>query len=310
MATHVVQSTEWGEFKTAYGTPAYRVADVQYTLHKIPFTEFYYAYAPKVDPTKINFVELRKSLEKQRCIAINFDVPNVVKGTGEELSALEIFKDCVKSPRDQFAKFNILLDITQSPEELMEKMHYKHRYNIKYAERNGVTVKKAQDEKDFDTFFELYKATAVRQKYYIHPRNYYLAIWKKLHPLNMCEILTAYYNDKPLASWMFFIHEGILYYPYGGSSDEHRNLNASTLVAWEGIKMGKSLNCVSFDMWGASKDIKNVSDPWYGFTNFKLKFGGKYVEYMDSYDFVLNRTAYDLFNTANSLRWTILKIMK
>jgi lipid II:glycine glycyltransferase (peptidoglycan interpeptide bridge formation enzyme) len=63
-------------------------------------------------------------------------------------------------------------------------------------------------------------------------------------------------------------------------------------------------------MWGAAESLENTSDPWYGFTAFKLKFGGTYVEYMDSYDFVINRPTYNLFNFANDLRWKILKTLK
>jgi len=310
MACHIVQASEWGEFKTAYGTTAFRVGGVQYTLHKIPFTEFNFAYAPKVSVENINFAELKKSLQAQNCIALNFDVPNVLKGSDEEKIALALFKDCIKSPRDQFAKFNVLLDTTQTEAELLEKMHHKHRYNLKYAEKKGVTVKEAENAKDFDTFFDLYAATAVRQKYYIHPKRYYQTIWEKLYPNGIAKILTAYYENEPLASWLFFVYDNVLYYPYGGSSEKFRNLNASTLVAWEGIKLGKKNNCKTFDMWGASKNPNDTTDPWYGFTNFKLKFGGTYVEYTDSYDFVLNKVAYDLFNTANSLRWTLLKLIK
>ncbi|HSX39757.1 MAG TPA: peptidoglycan bridge formation glycyltransferase FemA/FemB family protein [Candidatus Saccharimonadales bacterium] len=310
MFTHVVQSKEWGDFKNIYGTPAFRVGEIQYTIHKVPFTDFYYAYAPKVDPSKIDFDEVAKSLKGHNCIAVNFDVPNVVKGSEEERLAIQTFERCMPAPRDQFARFNILLDITKTEDQLLEKMHYKHRYNIKYAEKNGVTVKSAQNVKDFETFFELFKATAIRQKYYIHPKLYYQKIWDLFHPKGLCEILTAFHDGEPLASWMFFIYDNTLYYPYGGSSDAKRNLNASTLVAWEGIKLGKAQGCQTFDMWGASKDPQDTSDAWYGFTNFKLKFGGKYVEYMHSYDFVVNKAAYDLFNTANSLRWKILTLIR
>ncbi|EKE00066.1 MAG: hypothetical protein ACD_22C00100G0030, partial [uncultured bacterium] len=63
MGSHVVQSPQWSDFKTKYGTKSARVGNIQYTTHKLSFLPFYYAYCPKVDPTQINWEELKVSLK-------------------------------------------------------------------------------------------------------------------------------------------------------------------------------------------------------------------------------------------------------
>ena len=75
---HIVQSPIWEKFKQDFGTETARVGDVLYTKHRIPIMGKHYAYCPKADPFKINFENLIDSLKKENCIAINFDVPNVV----------------------------------------------------------------------------------------------------------------------------------------------------------------------------------------------------------------------------------------
>lgn len=308
---HVVQSPEWGEFKTKYGTEAFRVGDVQYTVHKIPFLPYYYAYSPKVDPFIVDWKALEESLKSHKCIAVNFDVPNILKKSPKSVEALHLLEEkCVKSPKDTFARFNILLDISLSEEDLLKKMHHKHRYNLGLAQRNGVVVKCGETLEDFEIFYKLQQETALRQKFYIHPKGYYQKIWELLHPKGIAYIFNAYYENEPLASWMFFVYDGVLYYPYGGSSEKHKNLFASTLVAWEGIKLGKTRGCSVFDMWGASSDPKNEKDPWFGFTNFKMKFGGEFVEYIESYDYVINKPVYLLFNLAQKIRWKMLRLLK
>jgi lipid II:glycine glycyltransferase (peptidoglycan interpeptide bridge formation enzyme) len=189
-------------------------------------------------------------------------------------------------------------------------MHSKHRYNLGLAQRKGVSVKRAETLEDFEVFYKLLADTAVRQKYYIHPKSYYQKIWEILHPAGICHILTASYENEALASWMLFTYDGVLYYPYGGSSEKNKNVFASTLVAWEAIKLGKEKGCEVFDMWGAAEDPENTKDPWYGFTNFKLKFGGEFVEYINSYDFVVNKILYNFFNLAQTIRWNILRLLK
>ncbi len=312
MAKHFVQSPEWGKFKTEYGTPAIQVGEIQYTKHHIPFTKSFFGYCPKVDPVAIDFGLLRKSLVENDCININFDVPNVLEGSVEEKKALEIFRkhDCVLSPRDQFARSNVLIDLTKSEEELMSAMHNKQRYNAKYAEKNGVYLKIADSQAGFEQFWDLFEATSIRQKYYIRPKSYYQKIWDIFHPSGVAQILTAMYKDEPLASWMLFLYDNTLYYPYGGSSETHKNLFGSTFLGWQVILFGKQQNCATFDMWGASDDPNNKDDPWWGFTNFKMKFGGQYVKYMHSYDFVANVSVYKMFSIANDLRWKVLKILK
>ena len=308
---HIVQSPEWGKFKTAMGTPAVQVGEIQYTKHKVPFSSFYYGYSPKVDPTKIDWAKLEASLTENNCVAVNFDVPNVIVGSPEAESAVKLLESkCKKSPRDTFAKSNVIMDISPSEEEILSGMHKKHRYNIKYAERNGVTVYEANDQADFDIFYSLLEETAEREKYYIHSKAYYQTIWEQFSEKGLCHILIAKHEETPLSAWMLFTYDNTLYYPYGASANQGRNLMASNLIAWEAIKLGKKSGCTMFDIWGAAVNPENEDDPYYGFTNFKLKFGGKHVTYIDSYDFVVNETAYTLFNTANDLRWKVLKLLK
>lgn len=309
--THIVQSPEWSEFKTAYGTKVIKCGEIYYSKHQLPFSAFFVAYCPKVNPQLIPWNELDRSLKAENCVSINFDVPNVPKGAEEETVAIKLFSGrCRKSSKNTFAESTVLLDLTESEEKLLSNMHSKHRYNIKIAQKHGIAIHKATSNLDFDEFFDLLYATSLRQKYYIHPKHYYQKAWEILSAKNMCHILTARYKNEALASWMLFNYQGVLYYPYGGSSDKLQNYFPSNLLGWEAIRLGKSLGCQTFDMWGAAKNLNDQSDPWWGFTNFKLKFGGQLVNFMDSYDYVVNHKVYKMFSFANNVRWKILKLMR
>ena len=311
MVKHIVQSPIWGEFKSKYGTSAVRVENIQYTLHKIPFTQNNIAYCPKVNPFEIKWDRLEHSLNDNSCISINFDIPNVLKGSKKEASATALFKEkCVRSPKDTFAKFNIILDMRKSEKKILEEVHSKRRYNIKYAQKKGIQVKCGKNAHDFEIFYKLLKEASDRQGYYIHPQNYYKKIWQTMAPKNMCHLLIAECKNEPLVAWMLFSYDSVLYYPYGGSSTLYRKFFPSDLVGWEAIRLGKKLGCHTFDMWGAAKDPGNKSDPWWGFTNFKLKYGGEHVEYINSYDFVINKGMYNMFTIANDVRWKILNAIK
>jgi len=239
--------------------------------------------------------------------------PNVVLASEKaEKDIADNFKKLglIPSNKSLFTKWNFLIDLTHSEDGLLAAMQPKTRYNIKIAQRYGVEVRESTDEIDFDIYLKLYFETTKRQKYFGHTREYHKLVWETLMPAGMARVLTARYRGKPLVAWMLLNFKDTLYYPYGGSSEQYKNLFGSSLVAWESIKLGKSLGCKSFDMWGTSVDPNDTADSYYGFTNFKLRFGGKHVVYIDSYDLVLNEHIYSMFNSANNLRWKLLKILK
>jgi len=311
MKRHVLQSELWKKFKNSYGTPAVRVGNIVYTKHKIPFTNYFYGYCPRVNPFDINFEEIKKSLEENSCVAVHFDVPNVTKDDIDADKAIKIFEEkCVLSTREEFAKGNFLLDLTKSEEELLANMHKKHRYNIRLAQKKGVVVRESIDDKDFDLFFKLYDETGKRQKFFSRSRNYLEKVWKIFREANCSYLLIAEYEGKPLSAWLLIVYDGVLYYPYGGSTEEDREVQSSCLLGWEAIRFGKKMGCTLFDMWGATEDMNDKDDPYYGFSVFKEKFGGRHVTYIPSYDYVINEPVYRLFTAANNVRWKLLSILK
>jgi len=311
MKRHILQSELWEKFKNDYGTPAVRSGKILYTKHKIPFTNNYYGYCPKVNPFDIDFEELKKSLEENDCIAVHFDVPNITKDDPEAEKAEQILKEkCVLSQRDEFAKGNFLMDLTKSEEEILVNMHKKHRYNIGLAQRKGVTVRESIKDEDFQIFYDLYFETTKRQKFFGRSRTYLYGVWKTFRSSDSAFLLIAEYEGKPLSSWMLLVQDGVLYYPYGGSTEKDKGVQSSCLLGWEAIKFGKKMGCSLFDMWGAAEDMSNKSDPYYGFSLFKEKFGAKHVSYINSYDFVINEPLYKMFLVANNLRWKVLSILK
>ncbi|PIS21821.1 hypothetical protein COT51_00690 [candidate division WWE3 bacterium CG08_land_8_20_14_0_20_41_15] len=313
---HIVQSRPWGEFKEKMGNFLVSAGEVQFTLHKIPLLPFFVGYAPKVNNVKnIDFEKLKEAGKKNRCVVIRFDCPNFIKGTKTADEAAGVFeKYGIKFEKNTFAKNTALLDISKSEEELLAGMHQKTRYNIKIAVKRGVFIVVGKEETDLEDFIRLQQDTAKRQGFYVHPSNYYRVLWETLAPKGLAYILLAKIKDSetnqeiPIAGWMLFSYQKVLYYPYGGSDYRYRDLMASGLLMWEAIRLGKKLGCDLFDMWGVADNPDDPKDPWYGFTRFKTGFGGEIVRFIDSYDFVINRPVYHLFTIGYKIAWFFLRL--
>jgi len=321
LAGHIIQSWDWGEFRKKTGVKVERIgfsknskltSIYQITFHKIPFTNFTVGYLPKSKiPEKQVLKFLEKVGKKNNAIFIKLE-PNVTTNSHEAKRVKELLssKFITQSSKSVFASHTFLINLTKSEEELLTVMHPKTRYNIRLAQRHGVKIEEASDKKSFDTFLKLQKETAARQKFFVHPNSYYRKMWQILKPENLVHLLLAKYKGEILSAWILFRFGKTLYYPYGGSAEIYKNVMASNLLAWEAIKFGKKIGCETFDFWGALGQNPDSSDPWYGFHKFKAGYGGKLVEFVETFDLIINRPIYYLFIIADNIRWRLLKLIK
>ena len=300
---HLVQTPEWNEFKKKYGNTVFKFGDIFMLVKKIPFTTSYVGYAPKVNLNvqAVDFTKLNETCKKRNISFIRFDIPNILINTKEGKYWNEkLQKLAKKAPRNTFTQKNIYLDLTPDLETIVKNMHPKKRYNINYAQRRGVKVTILQNTEGFKNFWELHRQTADRQGFLTHDRKYYSTINDVLK--GDLYYIQAEVNNTPTASWVIIHNDETIYYTYGGSDIRYNKFYPSDLVGFEAIKLGKRLNAKMFDMWGAEENK--------GFTDFKLRYGGNLVEYIPSYDYVVNKIPYQTFNLMYGTFWKLQEIKR
>lgn len=319
---HVIQSWEWGEFRKKTGVDVLRLGHFegdklqlgyQMTFHKVPMFRQTIGYFPKGPMPDTKMISAITEIAKGKNVAFVKFEPNVVLAdVKKEKSVQEDFKklELISSKKTLFTKWNFLIDLKKSEVQLLASMHPKTRYNINVAQRYGVQVYESTKQIDFDIYLNLYFETTKRQKYFGHTEKYHKLIWETLMPSGIARVLIARYKGKPLVAWMLFKFNDTLYYPYGGSSLENKEVMASNLICWEAIRLGKKMGLSVFDMWGALAPDAKKNDPWYGFHRFKAGYGPLHVEYVGTYDLILNNTLYKSLNFADKLRWMYLRTRK
>ncbi|MDO8269680.1 MAG: peptidoglycan bridge formation glycyltransferase FemA/FemB family protein [Candidatus Levybacteria bacterium] len=324
VVSHPLQSFEWGEFRKKTGVKVVRRGFVKnnkiidgftLTLHNVPKTNFTIGYLPKGNnPTNEIISELLKIGEENNCIFIQLE-PNILNS--QKLIVKN--SNLIKSFHPLFTKFTFVLDISKNEEELLKNFHSKTRYNIKVAQKHNVVVSEKNSDKDFKEYLKLTNETTTRQKFFAHTPTYHTKMWETLKNQNSknknqnslsAHLLTAEYDGKTLASWVLFVFHDTLYYPYGASASENRNVMASNLIMWEAIKFGKKMDLKYFDMWGALEKEADSKDPWYGFHKFKEGYGAVHTEFAGSLDLVIKPNIYKLYKVADKLRWLYLRLKK
>jgi lipid II:glycine glycyltransferase (peptidoglycan interpeptide bridge formation enzyme) len=189
----------------------------------------------------------------------------------------------------------------------MAQCKEKTRYNIRLAGRKGVTVQVEDTDDGFETFAKLYFDTTKRQHYFGHNKEYHKIVWETMKN-GLAHILISRFQNEPLGAYELFYFKNTLFYPYGGSSDLHRNVMAPNLLMWEAIRLGKQLGATSFDMWGSTTPNYDEKDPFYGFTRFKEGYNAKFVEMIGSYDLIVNSSLYKAYSAVHYLRKLYLSI--
>jgi len=173
----------------------------------------------------------------------------------------------------------IQIDLTKPEETLLKEMDKDTRYNIHLAERKGVAVKETNN---LNQFKKIFYETGKRKGFWI-PKKELEEIWGIFSKENSSFILTAFYQNKPLASTILLAYGKMALYYHAASLNIHREVMAPYLLLWESMKFLKKKGVETFDLEGVRDPRFPSTKKWGGFTLFKKGFGGREVVYLGSF---------------------------
>ncbi len=177
----------------------------------------------------------------------------------------------------------ILVDLTQAEEELLRRMKQKARYNVRLAERKGVTVRPGTPT-DFSLLYRMYAETSLRDGFVIRDESYYQSVWDTFMQAGMAEPLIAEVEGQPVAAVVIFRFAGKATYLYGMSRLEQREKMPNHLLQWEAMRRAKQAGCQVYDLWGAP-EVFDETDPLWGVYRFKEGLGGQIVRTLGAWDY-------------------------
>src|SRR5574344_585509 len=194
---------------------------------------------------------------------------------------------------------NLALDLNT----ILDRMKPKTRYNIKLAQKKGVTVRIA-DMKDLAIWYDLYTETAHRNGLYLNDIKYFEAILdikadSTKSPAEVCYLI-AEYEGVPLAAMFLIISGNRGSYLYGASSSKNRQVMATYALQWYAIRLSKEKGCKEYDMFGIAPS-NDASHPLYGLYQFKKGFGGEVLRRLGCWDYPYDEEKYNVFKSREIL---------
>ncbi|NLV17367.1 MAG: aminoacyltransferase [Syntrophomonadaceae bacterium] len=314
---HILQTLEWGQVKKSMGwTPLPiglfddgKIIGAMLILKKkipIPLISKSIFYAPRGPVADIDdhnlldqlFQGIRKIARQHGAIFLKID-PDVVH-TAHDFRAYLLnrgFKKTVTAEGFEGVQptFVFRMDITPDEDQLLAEMAPKTRYNIRLAERKGVTVREATGLDDLKSFYKILMETAERDNFLIRGYIYFEEMWESLVKKDKAKVFMADYEGRDISGTLAFILGDKVWYSYGASSNEYRNVMPNYLLQWTMIKWAKERGCTLYDFRGVSGDISE-DNPLYGLYRFKKGFGAEFTEFIGEWDLVYSRLFYWMWN--------------
>ena len=261
------------------------------------------AYAPRgpvCDPTDTATIQLllqeaEPVLRKHHAFLLRFD-PEIVydEALCQKYEAIGLrvrSRNCGLHEQIQ-PRFNMFLTIAgKSFEELMPTFGEKTRYNIRVAERKGVTVRWSREPEDVETFFRIYLETCERDGIGHRPLDYFQRM-VEAYGEGFARIYIAEHEGEPLAAAVAIHYGRKVFYIYGASSNEKRNLMPAYAMQAEMIRWAASLGCDFYDFGGVYSLTKEN-----GLYRFKEGFchGQGVTELIGEFDWVRSPFWYWMF---------------
>lgn len=193
----------------------------------------------------------------------------------------------------------LCVDLRPSEDGILAQMKPKGRYNIRVAERHGVSIVEDTSEQGLADFLRMYEETTDRQGIGTMPPSYFRTLVSMLWALQRGSVFFAEYQGRRLAAAVVVYFGSRATYFFGGSLANDRHVMAPYLLHFEIMRRAKAMGHEWYDFWGVAP--KNDPDnSWQGFSVFKRKFGGVEVNLVPTLDYVYDPAAYDRYRAVES----------
>ena len=187
-----------------------------------------------------------------------------------------------------------VIQLTADEESMLARMKQKTRYNIRLAQRKGVTIRLGSLD-DLDLLYRMYAETSIRDHFTIREKSYYLRTWTIFYQAGMADLLIAEVDREPVAGLILFRFASTAWYMYGMSRAVHREKMPTYLLQWEAIRRARQVQCTRYDLWGAPNDFSEA-DPMWGVYRFKEGLGGGLIRTIGAWDYPIRPLLYRLYS--------------
>lgn len=242
------------------------------------------------------FTKIKKIAKTEKCVFVRIR-PQLLAKEAEKLCHLGL----KKAPMHLHAEHTIFLDLTQTEEELLADMRRQTRYEVRRADKLGITVDFSREKALFEEFHAVQTETALRQ-HFVPPNLKTLLAERDGFGENARLYVAKTADGAPVAYGLILVDGIEAEYFEAASTELNYKLPGAYALQWRVIRDLKKLGVKRYNLWGiAPPSLKNHR--YAGVTTFKSGFGGETVEFVPAQDLIISPVRY-------LADWTVEKTRK
>jgi len=257
------------------------------------------------------------------CFVIRFDLTGGTRGrVGSPESAIHpqpLNRPLHPAPYRVQPQDTVMLNLEPDENKLLSGMHKKTRYNIRLAEKKGVTIHRHTGKdalKNLPLWYEIYRETGRRDGISLHPESYYRRFFENASGPEEAtagspelSLYAAEHEGDTLAGIIVVRSGRRSVYMYGASSALKRELMPNQLLQWAAIKDARTEGAGEYDFFGIPP-ADNPSHPMHGLWRFKTGFGGEIRHYRGAWDYPMKPVIYNMYRLAERVRGQLAALRK
>ncbi len=313
MKPHFLQSSAWEKYQKLEGKTTFRLKEKNFEamaiLETTPLGNYLYCpYGPTLNPKIDQKKALSEALgglenlaKKQKAFFVRIEptialnTPEAPKNT-DSLSVSDFKQLGLKKSHDLNPAHTWVVDLTQPEDELLKNMGKSKKRYYRANLKNGTVIRQSKDPEEISILTTMLKE--VSAKNHFSPQTS-----SRLKNQLKSDFSTLYIAEKdgtPLAATLVYDDKDSRFYAHVATSDEGKKIEAGLALSVQMILDAKKKGAKNFDFWGVTTS-QDKNHPWYGFSKYKMSFGGSLVTYAGTWDFPINKSRYSLYRIIRKL---------
>ena len=316
MNGHFLQSEEWEKYQKLEGKKTFRVSGADFSgmaiLNKTPIGNYLYLpYGPVLESEKAlyNALEaLKKVAEKQNAYVIRIEPTMALEASKIASTAKKLGLSSKKS-HDLDPRYTWMLDLDVPEEELLGGIEKTKVRNWRTREKKEISIRTTRKPGEIKILMKFLAEIGEKDDFTPQSEEHLKNQLKSgFATLYVCEVLEDG-KKVPIGASLVYDSLDTRFYAHAATDSEHRKLRAGNILLVQMILDAKETGKKYFDFWGITKS-EDPKHPWYGFTQYKMSFGGREVEYSGTYDIILSPVKYRLYEMLRAANRKVRKIKR
>jgi lipid II:glycine glycyltransferase (peptidoglycan interpeptide bridge formation enzyme) len=175
----------------------------------------------------------------------------------------------------------VRIDLFQSEDELLQRMHTTTRRYVRQGPRRGLEIRTG-GEADLPAYYRIVEATSRRQGFTPYPLRYYETMWREFARDGRATMLLAEHEGRLLSAVLVIGWGDSATYKMGGWLGERASVRPNEPIHWAAMRWAKAAGYRYYDFDGVAKSVAETiargetldHRAVKGVASFKLQFGG------------------------------------